>query len=61
MRRRANVPDLFKWREINDLETRRREIAAQIKRAKPKSHRRIQLEERLNQITQEALRRGEMR
>ena len=57
MKRRAKTgaPDLFQWRDINDdltfLEARRAEIAAQIQRAKPKSHRRVALEERLKQFT----------
>lgn len=60
MARRAKprVPDLFQWRDINDLETRRAEIAAQIKRAKPKSYRRVALEERLKLFTNAILKEG---
>lgn len=56
-RRREPGFDLFAWRYANDLEARRREIAAQIQRVRPKSHRRVVLEDRLKQMTLEALKR----
>jgi hypothetical protein len=58
-RRRQTGLDLFAWRHLNDIEARRREIAAQIRASKPNSHRRVVLEERLKQVTSEALKRGQ--
>ena len=50
--------DLFNWqarRAAEELERRREALPAEIQRLRPHAHRRIRLEERLRQITEEAL------
>ena len=47
--------DLFRWRDVRDIETRRRELARRIQTLKPNAWRRIELQAELKQLTTEAL------
>tara|TARA_R110002020_G_scaffold34066_35_gene103984 strand:- start:14448 stop:14639 length:192 start_codon:yes stop_codon:yes gene_type:complete len=47
--------DLFRWRAVSDIETRRQELARRIKKLKPHAWRRIELQAELKQLTTEAL------
>lgn len=47
--------DLFGWREVRDIEARRRELARRIKKLKPNAWRRIELQAELARLTVEAL------
>lgn len=57
MRRPAALEpvDLFRWRDVRDIETRRRELARRIQTLKPNAWRRIELQAELKQLTAEAL------
>jgi len=47
--------DLFRWRDVRDIEARRQELARRIKTLKPNAWRRIELQAQLAQLTVEAL------
>lgn len=47
--------DLFAWREVRDIEVRRKELARRIGKLKPNAWRRIELQAELARLTVEQL------